>query len=62
MQLSRPQYTARIFVFLSLEDETGIVNAIVTPALFETYRLLLVHEPFLRIEGIHPAAIGPITM
>ena len=44
--------TAKGFVFLSLEDETGIANAIITPALFEAERLLLVHEPFLIIEGI----------
>ena len=44
--------TAKGFVFLSLEDETGITNVIITPALFEAQRLLLVHEPFLIIEGI----------
>jgi error-prone DNA polymerase len=43
--------TAHGFVFLSLEDETGIANAIVTPDLFERHRLLLVSEPFLLIEG-----------
>jgi error-prone DNA polymerase len=44
--------TARGFVFLSLEDETGIANAIVTPDLFEQNRLLLVSEKFLLIEGV----------
>jgi error-prone DNA polymerase len=44
--------TAKGFVFLSLEDETGIANVIITPPLFEAQRLLLVHEPFLIIEGI----------
>ncbi|MBZ5631251.1 MAG: hypothetical protein LAO06_20550, partial [Acidobacteriia bacterium] len=44
--------TARGFVFLSLEDETGIANAIVTPDLFERHRLLLVGEKFLLIEGV----------
>ena len=44
--------TARGFVFLSLEDETGIANAIVTPDLFEQNRLLLVGEKFLLIEGV----------
>jgi len=43
--------TAHGFVFLSLEDETGIANAIITPDLFEKNRLLLVREPFLLIEG-----------
>jgi error-prone DNA polymerase len=44
--------TAKGFVFLSLEDETGIANIIVTPQLFETNRLALVNYPFLLIDGV----------
>jgi len=44
--------TAKGFVFLSLEDETGIANVIVTPQLFELNRLALVDYPFLLIEGV----------
>jgi error-prone DNA polymerase len=43
--------TAKGFVFLSLEDETGIANAIVPPALFSQERTALTQEPFLVIEG-----------
>ena len=43
--------TAKGFVFISLEDETGVSNAIVTPDLFERVRLLITEEPFLIIEG-----------
>jgi error-prone DNA polymerase len=43
--------TAKGFVFLNLEDETGLVNVIVRPALFHRHRLPLVNEPFLLIEG-----------
>jgi error-prone DNA polymerase len=43
--------TAKGFVFISLEDETGVSNAIVTPDLFEESRLLITEEPFLVIEG-----------
>jgi error-prone DNA polymerase len=43
--------TAKGFVFISLEDETGVSNAIVTPDLFEETRLLITEEPFLTIEG-----------
>jgi error-prone DNA polymerase len=43
--------TAKGFMFLSLEDETGVSNIIVTPQLFEKYRLELVDHPFLLIEG-----------
>ena len=43
--------TAKGFVFISLEDETGVANAIVTPDLFERVRLVITEEPFLLIEG-----------
>ena len=43
--------TAKGFVFISLEDETGIANAIVAPALFEKLRLVITQEPFLLITG-----------
>jgi error-prone DNA polymerase len=43
--------TAKGFVFLNLEDETGLANVIVRPALFHRHRLALVNEPFLLIEG-----------
>jgi error-prone DNA polymerase len=44
--------TAKGFVFLSLEDETGIANAIVTPDLLQKNRILLISERFLMVEGI----------
>jgi error-prone DNA polymerase len=44
--------TAKGFVFLSLEDETGVANAIVTPDLFHSNRLLITSERFLAVEGI----------
>ncbi len=44
--------TAKGFVFLSLEDETGVANAIIAPDLFHSNRLLLASEKFLAIEGI----------
>jgi len=43
--------TAKGFVFVSLEDETGVSNAIVDPDLFERFRLLITEEDFLLIEG-----------
>ncbi len=43
--------TAKGFVFLSLEDETGIANAIITPQLFELSHVVIVHQQFLVIEG-----------
>src|SRR5579863_922174 len=43
--------TAKGFVFLSLEDETGIANAIITPGVFEQNRVTVVQEQFLLVEG-----------
>jgi len=43
--------TAKGYVFISLEDETGVSNAIVAPALFERLRLRITQEAFLVIEG-----------
>jgi len=54
--------TAKGFVFLSLEDESGIANVIVTPGLFARHRLLLVTEPFLLIEGILQTQDGVVSV
>jgi len=43
--------TAKGFVFITLEDETGMSNAIVAPKLFEKLRLVITQESFLLIEG-----------
>jgi len=43
--------TAKGFVFLSLEDETGISNAIITPDIFQQNRFTVVGGRFLLIEG-----------
>jgi len=54
--------TAKGFVFLSLEDETGIANVIVTPRLFARQRLPLVAEPFLLVEGILQKQDGVVSI
>jgi error-prone DNA polymerase len=43
--------TANGFVFLSIEDETGIANAIITPQLFKEDRAVVVQHQFLLIQG-----------
>jgi error-prone DNA polymerase len=43
--------TAKGFVFLTLEDETGIANIIVRPDLFTEYKTAIVGEPYLLVEG-----------
>jgi error-prone DNA polymerase len=64
--------TAKGFLFLSLEDETGIANAVVHPDLFAARRLVITQEPALRITGrlehragvihIRAETIEPLTL
>ena len=44
--------TAKGFVFLTLEDETGISNVIVRPDLFDRDRMTVIRQPFLLVEGV----------
>ncbi|MGH7266764.1 MAG: LAGLIDADG family homing endonuclease [Candidatus Rokuibacteriota bacterium] len=54
--------TAKGFVFLSLEDETGIANAIVRPWLFDRDRAVIVHEPFVLVDGVLQHQDGVISV
>jgi len=44
--------TAKGFVFLTLEDETGVSNVIVRPDLFDRERMTVIRQPFLLVEGV----------
>jgi error-prone DNA polymerase len=44
--------TAKGMMFMSLEDETGIANAIIAPDLLQKNRVLLISERFVMVEGI----------
>ena len=44
--------TAKGFVFLTLEDETGISNIIIRPDLFDRQRTEVVRQPFLLVDGV----------
>ncbi|HKF46054.1 MAG TPA: error-prone DNA polymerase [Terracidiphilus sp.] len=43
--------TAKGFVFLSLEDETGIANVILAPDVFEQNRMVVTRSRFVCVEG-----------
>ena len=43
--------TAKGFCFLTLEDETGTANAVVTPARYERWRVVLNTSPLLEVAG-----------
>ena len=44
--------TAKGFVFLTLEDETGVSNIIIRPDLFDREKTTVVRQPFLLVEGV----------
>ncbi len=44
--------TAKGFVFLTLEDETGISNVIIRPDLFDRNRAAVIGQPFLLVDGV----------
>ena len=44
--------TAKGFVFLTLEDETGVSNIIVRPDLFDRERMTVIRQPFLLVDGV----------
>jgi error-prone DNA polymerase len=54
--------TAKGFVFLTLEDETGIANIIVRPDLFARDRLVVVEEKFLLVDGILQHQDGVVSV
>ena len=44
--------TAKGFIFLSMEDEKGIANVIITPDLYERDRVVVTRSKFLLVEGL----------
>lgn len=54
--------TAKGFVFLTLEDETGIANIIVRPDLFARDRLTIIEQPFLIVDGVLQHQDGVVSV
>ncbi len=54
--------TAKGFVFLTLEDETGMVQAILRPDLFQRERKTVVGSPLLMVEGVLQKRGGIISI
>ncbi|HEX3746428.1 MAG TPA: error-prone DNA polymerase [Bryobacteraceae bacterium] len=54
--------TAKGFVFLSMEDETGIMNAILTPPTFDRFKIAVLGERFLLIDGVLQNLDGVISV
>lgn len=54
--------TAKGFVFLTMEDETGLSNAIITPDTYATFKRVVVDEPYLLIEGTLQNQDGAVSV
>ncbi len=54
--------TASGFVFLSIEDESGIGNAIINPALYEENRAVVTYCKFILVEGMLQNKDGVVSV
>jgi error-prone DNA polymerase len=54
--------TAHGFVFMSMEDETGIMNAIVAPATYDRFKFVVLAERYLIIDGVLQNLDGVISV
>jgi len=54
--------TAKGFVFLLIEDETGVTNVVVRPDFYEAHRALMRGEPYLCIEGAVQLRSGSLNL
>jgi error-prone DNA polymerase len=54
--------TAKGFVFLTMEDETGMVQAIIRPDMFQAQRSFLVSTPVMIVEGTLQKTDGTISV
>ena len=54
--------TAKGFVFLSLEDETGVANIIIEPGIFEHQRDTVVNSSIVLIEGVLQHLEGTVSI
>jgi DNA polymerase III alpha subunit len=51
MSLLQKPPTAKGMCFISLEDETGLLNIIITPDLYQKCRMTLLHSALIEVEG-----------
>ncbi len=54
--------TAKGFVFLTMEDETGMVQAIIRPDLYQKHRAFIVATPVMLVEGPLQKQDGTISV
>ena len=54
--------TAKGFVFTTMEDETGLINVIIRPDIYERYRPIARDEPTVIVEGVLQKQDGHVNL
>lgn len=54
--------TAKGFAFLTLEDETGLINVVLLPHVYQRFRILLLENPLLDLVGTLESVEGVINI
>ena len=54
--------TAKGYVFLTLEDEQGLVNVVLKPHVYEKYRYVARMEPLIVVEGLLQKKDGTVNI
>ncbi len=60
--LQMPPTAKGKFSFITLEDEDGLINIVIRPEVYKTYRPIIRLEPFLIVEGIVEKRDGLINI
>ncbi len=62
LSLQQRPPTAKGFAFLTLEDESGLINVVLPPDIYDQFRLTLIYHPLLHVCGILEKASGVINI
>jgi DNA polymerase III alpha subunit len=62
LSLQQRPPTAKGFAFLTLEDETGLLNIVLLPQIYEKYRLEILNNPLMHICGTLEKVEGVINI
>ncbi len=54
--------TAKGFVFTTMEDETGLINVIIRPDIYQRYRPIARDEPTVMVEGVLQKQDGHVNV
>lgn len=62
LSLQQRPPTAKGFAFLTLEDESGLINVVLTPNVYQEVRLTILHYPLLHVGGTLEKVSGVLNI